>query len=439
MALLNISLVTEILKKLLEEYFKISDAWAPGTHPTISPQAPDQLGGDSVGIYLYHITENPHFKNTPPEGNRSLPVRYSPMGLNLFYQLSSKSATNDTFLEQKMMGIAVKAFHDYPIIDDSTKINGTEILPASLKNKDNRLRISLQSIAYNEAVGYWTAGSQPLRLAAYYQLSVVLLEPEKPTTITGRVLDYGVHAFVGGAPRVDSSINSISFKIPDKGVKQKIELQPAQVPPTKSLPADPLDDSRLVFRGNYLAGDSTKLLLKNARWEDPVPVDPAWDLTVRDNKVSVIVQQKIKINSADEMLLPGIYGAIIRVLKKRSLTDGSIKIFEHDSNESPFVIVPRIDSPPADDAGKPGNGGIYQIKGYRFRHKDIKPESVNVFVGGRQLQPGDKNNLQKGEFAVISHVTIRLRLPDELKRKNNYPLRIIINGAASPPRWLEKP
>jgi hypothetical protein len=121
------------------------------------------------------------------------------------------------------------------------------------------------------------------------------------------------------------------------------------------------------------------------------------------------------------------------------LTDGRIKVFEHNSNESPFVVVPRIDSPPADDVGKPDGAGIYEIKGYRFRHKDIRPESVNVFVGGRQLQSGDKNNLQKGEFAVISHVTIKLRMPDKLKGKNNYPLRIVINGAASPPRWLEKP
>ena len=58
----------------------------------------------------------------------------------------------------------------------------------------------LQPVQHNEAMTYWTAGSLPMRLALYYQASVVLLEPAPSVSRSGRVLTYGVYTFVRGAP-----------------------------------------------------------------------------------------------------------------------------------------------------------------------------------------------------------------------------------------------
>ncbi|MCD6271870.1 MAG: DUF4255 domain-containing protein, partial [Deltaproteobacteria bacterium] len=195
MALLDISMVTQALIALIRESFNLSPAWSTAP-PTISPEPPDRVNGDGLGFYLYHISEDAHYKNLPSSGNGTPPVRYVPMALNLFYQLSASSSANDgsgALLEQQMMGIAIKAFHDYPSINDTTTINGTTIFPALLRGSNNCMKIVLQPVLPNEAVNYWTAGTSSLNLAAYYQVYVILLEPEQIQSRSGRVLAYGVH------------------------------------------------------------------------------------------------------------------------------------------------------------------------------------------------------------------------------------------------------
>ena len=248
MALLDLSSITKALTNLLKYYFMASDIWSTmGTSPTISPQPPDELNIDAVGLYLYHISEDNQYKNLSAPGNDIPPVRFVPMGLNLFYQLTAHSSADETgtYKEQKMMGIAIKALHDYPIIDDSTAIvdlseTNNTVFPSDLQGNDNRLRIVLQPIAHNEAMNYWSAGNKPPRLAAYYQVSVVLLEPEEIQSRSSRVLTYGVQTFVDGAPRINSCKNTLSFTMAGQTQTRELEVRPAQAPPAKTPLPDPL-------------------------------------------------------------------------------------------------------------------------------------------------------------------------------------------------------
>jgi hypothetical protein len=185
MALLDISLVTQALTNLIQFSFKASDIWNPaGTcnSPQVSPQSPDKLVTESVGVYLYHIMEESQYKNLRPPGNDIPPVRYVPISLSLFFQVTAFSniQTDQARLnEQKMMGIAIKALHDYPIIDDNTEIidlqgNKNRIFPLELCDNKNQFRISLLPVDHFEAISFWTTSSSPLRLAVYYQVSVLM-------------------------------------------------------------------------------------------------------------------------------------------------------------------------------------------------------------------------------------------------------------------------
>jgi hypothetical protein len=430
MALLNLGHVTVTLIKLIEQYFMhVSPVWAEGTHPTISAQSPDVLSGNAIGIYLYHITEDAHYKNMPPPGKGEPPVRYVPMALNLYYQLSAHSASDDPLLEQHMMGIAVKALHDFPIIDDSTEIvEEDRILHTELQGKDNRMKIVLQPIAHNEAVSYWTAGSTPLRLATYYQVSVILLEPEETQSRAGRVLTYGVHTFLEGAPRIESSHNILSFTIPGESESHEVKLRPAQAPA----------GGQVSFTGVGLAGDSTSLLLKNSRWDDPVEADIAWAVAVTNNSVSAVVQE----NASGMDIIPGIYSALVKVTRRRTIPGGEVREFEHISNECPFAITPHIESISDPDAEH-----VITIEGYIFSHDDIPPESVQVYLGEIRLERVTADTLNPGEFAVVvpepppedALTYIQLRLPEGLSSGQNLPLRIFVNGVESPPNWIEIP
>jgi hypothetical protein len=430
MALLNLSLVTKTLENLLKNYFKISPVWSSDEAPGISLKPPDKLDEKTVGIYLYHITEDSQYKNLPAPGNDQPPVRYSPMALNLYYQLTAQGTDADPLLEQLMIGIAIKAFHDYPYIDDSTEIiSGIKLFPKDLREKNNRLRIVLQPITHNEAVSYWTAGTSPLRLAAYYQISVVLLEPEETQSRAGKVLEYGVFTFIKGPPRLDFSQNFLVFNTPD-GTDHKIQLRPAQVPV----------GNQVSFFGSGLSGDSVSLLLKNLHWDEPVEVDPSWLIETTADLIVVEIQETAGV----KVVIPGIYSALVKVTRKHTLKDGSTRDIDHISNECPFTITPRIDSISAPD---PVNNNIITVKGYIFKHTGIGPKEVHVYVGEVRLvkRTAAASDLIPGEFTVVDPPApgalpeLKLQLPTGLASGQHIPLRIFVNGVESPPKWITVP
>lgn len=408
---------------MLEESVKNSPAWNPRPDPTVSVLPPDKLKAGSLGLYLYHVGEDAHFKNQLPAGTSadSVPVRHNPMGLNLYYLLTTDGVVdkdNDMYDAQLLIGLAIKTLHDYPELTDNTKVHGLELFDAvGLSKTDTRLKISMEPLAHNEAVTYWTAGQSPLRLSAYYQVYVILLEPEKPLTRAGRVLDFGVHTFVSGSPRLTGSQNTLTLPIPVSGTAQEIELRPAEVP----------IGSQVEFIGVNLTGDETKLLIKSGLWPRPVEADLSWGVIAKDNRVLSTVREKIDGND----ILPGIYSAAVQVVSYRLMPDGSRRAFPNTSNETPFTITPHIEK-----IGAPDAAGNVTITGHIFKHADIKPGDIQVFLGSQSLAKGTAGALNPGEYEVVDASTINIRLPADAA-KGHLPFRLLINGAESPPKWIK--
>jgi len=423
MAILDVSLVTKVIKRVIEESVKVSPVWSPRDAPTISVLPPDKLDADSLGVYLYHLSEDAHFKNQPPVGTSTdpVPVRYTPMVLNLFYLITTDAkvdSDNKMLDAQLLLGIAIKSLHDYPTLTDDSVVNGINVFEdVGLDKTDTRLRITMQPTMYNEAVSYWTAGQSPLRLSAYYNVSVVLLEPEEPPTRAGRVLDYGVHTFVTGSPRLATSKNILSVTIPDTGETQEIELRPAQVP----------IGSRVELLGVNLTGDDTQFILNNSLWSEPVTADLSWGVIATNERVIATVQDQIDGND----ILPGMYTAKALVSEHRTMPDGSTRTFIKASNETPFTITPRIDTISAPDAS-----GNVTVTGFRFQHADISTEDVQVFLGVDPRSRGTAGALNPGEYAITSPGILELRLPTDTS-PGHVPFRLLIKGAESPPAWIE--
>lgn len=444
MALLDISLVTQTLINLIQFRFMASPTWNPtGTNntPPVSPQPPDILKSESVGLYLYHIKEETQNKNISPPGNDNPPVRYIPMGLSLYYQLTAHSnlqTDQATLNEQKMMGIAIKALHDYPVIDDDTDIEDLQgnihiVFPLGLRDNNNRLRIVLHPIDQHEATSYWTAGSTAMRLAAYYQISVVLLEPEESRSRTGRVLTYDISTFIGGGPRIDGCTNTTSFKIPGKIETNQIELRPAQVPVGEQV----------VFLGTGFEGGTAELLIKNTKWDKFYPVDDTWGLIFSAKGACMNVQKTITDDNGNPItILPGIYSATIRVKKQITIPGGQLREIEHMSNECPFMISPIIDNAIENIFIVPVTvDKTIIIKGYIFLAEEANEPfypSLNVYVGNMKLR-GIKSTqaLTAGDFKVDGS-EIKLLIPTGLDPAFTYfPLRIFINGAETSPNWIK--
>ncbi len=424
MTLLNLSLVTHSLVNLIDGCVRNSPAWPNGAPLAVSPEPPDRLAGvNALGFYLYHVVEDVSYKNQPPPGSDRIPIRYTPLGLNLYYQLTAHCDAEDddgTYREQLMLGLAMKALHDFPLVDDATLVNGQTVFVPGLRAGDNRLRLSLLPVQPEQAIEYWTPGDRPLRLSAYYQVTVALLEPEQSTHRASRVLQYGVYAFPGGAPHLIGSRNTLSFTVPGETAPRSVEVQPAQVPL----------GGQITFLGNDLSGDQTTLLLQAADWDEPEEVGTDWGVGAGTYRLLATVQA----TAGGQDVLPGLYTAAARVVTLRMAPGGLTNRFANTSNSTPFTITPRIDA-----LTPPTPAGDITVTGAVFRHPDLPSAAVEVFVGESRLEAGAAGALNAGQFAVTGPASLDLRLPSGLPTKAALPFRLIINRAESAPLWIQVP
>jgi Pvc16 N-terminal domain len=427
MALLDVSKVTETLIELLERRIPTLPEWPSGVTLDVSPDPPDLLSGQNVlGIYLYHLTEDPGTKNLVPPGGNSPPVAYAPMGLSLHYQLSAHTEGNgaSTLSEQRMMGMAAKTLHDFPVIDDDTRVGTTQILNQTLRDAGNRLRIALQPVPFGEAVSYWTAGPRPLRLAAYYEVSVIMLEPESATRRPGRVLERAVETFVGGRPRLEGSRSVLTFTPPGQTQPSELEVQPAQAS----------YGGTIELTGTGLAGASTHLALRASRWPEPIVVDDvSWGVVATAERVRAVVRQTT--GPGGNLVLPGVYGASVRVSRRFGSPPAQREV-EQGSNHTPIVVMPRVDPIPAPVPPAPAN--LFTVTGGVFSDPALEPESVEAYFGEARLgrvnaTPGP------GQFRVVSPTTLEARLPAGLVSGQSVGFRLIVEGAESEPRWVTVP
>lgn len=427
--LLDLSLVTQSLKTLLTN--NVPAILAPPVGFTVSPLPPDQFKDEGLVIYLFHLGEDPFFKNTAPPSTDAPPVRFAPMGVDLYYLLTahSKAGGDQAALnEQKMMGAAVKTLHDFAILDDQTTAGKppnpvVTVFPQDLRGSGNRLRISIEPVTFSDAPHYWTAGQQPLRLAAYYHVAVVLLEPEPSTQYAGRVLRYGVFAFDRSGPRLDASTSMVNFVSPSDNIARTIEAQPAEVPVGFAV----------TFIGSNLMGEATTLIINYPFWASPIEADAAWAVVVSDERITATVQPTI--GAAVQTIVPGIYTARASVAMTRRLPDGTFKQFLQMSNDTPFSIAPDVTNISAFDGT-----GTATITGTTFVDPLIKAEDVIVLVGADRLDPvANPPPLLRNSFFIQNAATMVFRIRAGLTSGAFLPLRVIVNGVESSPQWVKIP
>lgn len=428
MALLDLGLVTRTFTTLLGERIPTFAAW-PAATPLIASGGPPDLvsAPHALSFYLYHAREDAHTKTQDWGLSDAVPQRFKPMGLTLYYLLTPRSNLADANLralaEQLVFGLALKTLRDQPLIDDTSVVltGGGPVLlmPLGLRGRDNRLRVSLRPTAADEAGDYWQAGSQPLRLSAYYEVAATLLEEDEPPSRRGRVLVYGVHTFLRGQPRITATENTLSLTLPGETLPRELELSAAEVAFGQTL----------RVRGTDLRGDATALLLNHRDFVEPVAVDAAWNLTSDGSTLRVTVRP----TAGAQALVPGVYGAIVRATARRTMPDGSQRDFDADSNESAFVIAPRITAAVT-------VAGVMTVTVDAFQPHTLAPDQLLVFVGTVRLTRVAADPPGAGEFftpaappALVN--TLRLRLPAGLVPGSVLPLRLIVRGAESQPHW----
>ena len=472
MALQDLYKVTKSLMELLEQNIAHNidpDLALAGLKITANPPEKAQSNGDSthnlLNIYLYHIAEDPYYKNAAGPGNDVPDVATTPMALCLFYILTAHHETDSSFdaeTQQKLMGYALKTFHDFPVITDRTTINGTPILDFSLHGKGNSLQIIMRPVSPEDAITFWgSEETRTARLSAYYEVRVIMLEPERPKTMPGIVLNLGTFVVQIGTPHLNCSQSLVQFTIPEKngGAIHEVEASPARVTLDSSA-SPPAAHNRLLLLGtNLTAGKSHSLVLKNSIWARLTPAaggpieqtvidldqNPNWKIDFESDRVFVklaptLTHVKPDATTINLQVLPGFYSAFVRAIKDEKVIDNELKQIVVTSNEVGFTIAPRITEHGAPDA----NGNIQIDLGSEFDPLDtnLPEDAIQVIVAGEVYTPAnvDPPANEKEFFATNSPselIRIKPHFAVTVAEPQAHPFRLIVNGAESAPFWIE--
>lgn len=181
LGMIDISRVTDRLVKLVQQAMDASALWAleGSVEPSgmkVTGDAPDIVREKSdplLSIYLFHIAQDKYQRNSPivGSGKRTLPIPFQPLSLDLYYLVSahSKSGYVD---EQRMMSIALKWFHENPIVKVSVMTGEGP--------QTEEFCLTMEMLESHEMNLLWQATSSPLRLATVYKVSVVFITPVTP-------------------------------------------------------------------------------------------------------------------------------------------------------------------------------------------------------------------------------------------------------------------
>jgi hypothetical protein len=469
MALLNLYKVTKTLTDLLTQNITQNidtSLQPPPPELTVTAIPPEKVENpqNTLSLYLYHVAEDPYYKNMLGPGSDVPNVAKAPMALSLFYILTAHHETDSAFdaeTQQKLMGYALKTFHDFPVITDQTRIDGTFILDPELRGNDNTLQVILRPVSPEDAIAFWSSQeTRTTRLSAYYEVRVVLLEPEKPHTMPGIVSNLGTFLVQTGVPHLDRSQSLVRFQIPAKngGTVQQVEATPARVT-LNSAANPPAAHNRLLLLGtNLAAGTSRRLLLKNSLWAKlPPPGGPVeqtmvdlsqnlgWGVEFQSGRMTVTLAPTLRHVKPDATIvalpvLPGFYSAFVRAVMDEKVIRNELKQMSVSSNEVGFTVAPRITGHNAPDA----NGTLRITLGAEFDPLDanLPEDAMQVIVDGEvYTRSKDDPPANPREFFVTNSPSNAIRLKPHfaltVAQPEAHPLRLIVNGAESAPFWIE--
>lgn len=455
MALLNLASVTRSLTKLLVE--NINQTYYGGSEVvTVTPLAPDKVGAadNTISLFLYHLGEDPYYKNFEGPGVGDRNIARTPMALCLYYILTphhegAAEPDDNPLTQQTLMGYALKTLHDYPIVTDDTEIGAVTILHEDMADNHNPIQIILRPVTPEDALAFWgSEDQQTARLAAYYEVRVILLEPDEPTIVAAPVLSLGTYLYQLGTPHLENSSSQLPFVLPSSagGSSQLVTLAPARV--SGEAGEDP-PHNRLELIGHNLAGGQARQLwLRNPAFttavDGPIPIDltlsnntdDGWAMTASDGKLVLDLYKTLYYLDEDNDeqsidVLPGIYTAFLRVRMGERMVGGQIVPITNDSNEVALVVIPRIASDTVD-------GGANKVDVSIAPTFDLSLSSLEMrlYVDG-QAYTKVIGSGAAGEYEILNPTTLRLNALFDVEADGEHPIRLVINGAESAPYWIE--
>jgi hypothetical protein len=447
----NLNEVTEAIARLVEQVVERLLGGTNVTVSTIPPEKAEDAGDTRLNVYLYHVAQDMDGGNDLVRGGPvgAVPVANRPLAIKLFYVLTAHAMAGteeDSSGQQTLMGWAMKALHDNPVIDSALTIGTVQIFP-TIGNQ--RLQVVLRPVTPEEAISFWATDQvRTTRLSAYYEVKTVLLPPDLPSTTPGVTSQVLLSVLPRGRPTLRTTRSVVRFALPAH--LGGATLAPQRTPAVVALKAIPDTDSVLSAAGQglgdgrdaavVLRGDSTSGLgLPGDAAVLRAADNPDWGIVVSETEVRLSVRSTAQAATATGVVavnvLPGSHTLAVRRSIETRSEDGYTDGVDVESNRQPFAIAPYVASVALDlndhvvvtvdaayDAAAPAAVPQLSIGGDVYR---LAPALTGT--------PADT-----GRFIVVAashYEAVPLFDPTLLGR--TYPVRVSVNGADSQPFWLE--
>lgn len=302
---LAIATVTSALRQML--YDAINDD-VNGTEVTIYPPDDPNLKNDSprLNLFLYQVIPNTAWKNAdlPTRRRDGSQIRRTQLGLDLHYLLTVYGNMKDDPEAHRILGSAVRTFHEHPILTRQTirgVLNQAYLAGSDIADQVETVKITAQNLSLEELSKLWSVFFQiPYRISLAYQVSVVLID--------------GKGSPKPGLPVQERNIYVLPFRYPAIfGVEpQMIESAPGAM---------------VVLKGRNLSAKSVSI-----RFGD---IETTPDPPISDKSLIVTLPQGLSAGVNP-----------VQVIHKLEIGTPKVPHRGFESNVAAFVLRPRIITPP---------------------------------------------------------------------------------------------
>jgi len=300
-----IAATTATLRALLLKQLGIS-----GVTTRPPDKARENMSGDQVNLFLYQTMPDGAWRNMDmPRQLKPGETGQPPLPLILSYLLTAYSDDHDDVPAHKLLGQAMSALHDHPLLDakeiaDATQ---TDVKDSDLHEQIERVRITLQPLPVEELSKLWTAFQTNYRASAAYQVSVILIESTRAAKAPLPVLERGKgDRGVTSQADVDSPFPALlGIEIPDG--------QPS------ARPGDVI-----TLAGLHLDAGTIEVRLSNPHLAGPGPVTLG---------TSTATKIEVTLTNDPTAWVAGLYTVAVIVTSGDDV---------RSTNELPLTIAPRI-------------------------------------------------------------------------------------------------
>lgn len=320
---------TATLRLLLLAGIPARDPAIPQLDVTTLPPDKVNLSADkpALNLFLYQTALNGAFRNRDKAQARPGESPLPPLALNLHYLITAYGNVDDREgdFSHRVYGAAMSVLHDHSVLGSEELVSSMSPNPAL--RQVERVRITPLATTVEEMARLWTIFQTNYRLSTAYEVSVVLIESDRPAIMPLPVLKRG--STNRGPVTLASAVPSLLRAVPPGG-RASVRL-----------------GETLTLEGANLSGD-LRVRITGARLAAPVFLDVLAGSTSATVKVALPAIDDPGVMSAWS---PGFYTAAIVAahadmhdLVSNSVSFALAPIIGLSSTQLPATVPP---APPA--------------------------------------------------------------------------------------------